>query len=108
MARAAWPWLAALALALALPPPVAAADVAAGRRLAQAQCGVCHAVGRTGASANPLSPPFRNLAARYPLSDLEEALAEGITVGHSGMPEFVFSPRQIDDLLAYMRSLRRR
>jgi hypothetical protein len=38
---------------------------------------------------------------------LAEALAEGIVTGHGPirMPEFVFSPEEIDDLLAYLRSV---
>ena len=45
----------------------------------------CHAIGRSGASPNPKSPPFRDLSRRYPLSNLEEALGEGIVVGHEGL-----------------------
>ena len=60
-------------------------------------------------SANPKSPPFRLLARKYPLSNLEEALAEGIVVGHEGleMPQFRLSPAQIEALLAYLRSIQK-
>lgn len=70
-------------------------------------CGTCHATGAKGESRNEKAPPFRALAERYPLENLEEAFAEGITVGHEGleMPEFQFTPGQIDDLLAFIRSL---
>jgi cytochrome c len=73
-------------------------------------CGSCHATGVKGDSRNDKAPPFRTLAERYPLENLEEAFAEGITVGHEGleMPEFQFTPAQIDDLLAYIRSLTQR
>ncbi len=52
---------------------------------------------------NPKSPPFRYLPCRYPLSDLQEPLAEGIIVGHEAleMPQFQFSPGMIDALPAY-------
>ena len=65
------------------------------------------AIGNTGESTNPKSPPFRYLSRRYRLSDLEETLAEGIIVGHKGleMPQFQFSPVMIDALLAYMTSV---
>jgi cytochrome c len=58
-------------------------------------------------SSNPKSPPFRLISRRYPLSQLQEALAEGIMVGHEGleMPHFQLSPAQIDALLAYMTSV---
>ena len=81
--------------------------IARGRALATTRCGRCHAIGKTGESTNPKSPPFRYLSRRYPLSDLQEALAEGIIVGHEGleMPQFQFSPRMIDALIAYMNSV---
>ncbi len=84
-------------------------DPARGARLASDNCGRCHALGREGDSPNAAAPPFRLLAERYPLENLEEALAEGITVGHegTGMPEFELSPEQIDDLLAFLRGLSR-
>ncbi|MGJ0502911.1 MAG: c-type cytochrome [Methylocystis sp.] len=80
-----------------------------GRAIAQQNCGGCHAVGARGESANPKSPPFRQLARKYPLSNLEEALAEGIVVGHEGveMPPFRLSAAQIDALLAYLGSIQK-
>lgn len=80
-----------------------------GASVAKANCSRCHAVGRTGASANPKSPPFRYLARRYPLSNLEEALGEGIVVGHEGpeMPQFQFNAKQVEALLAYLASIQR-
>jgi mono/diheme cytochrome c family protein len=91
--------LASLALAKGSP--------ARGLKIAERNCARCHAVGRTGASANPRSPPFRTLAQRYPLRDLEESLGEGIMVGHEGpdMPVFEFSPDQIADLMAYLGAI---
>ena len=81
--------------------------IARGHALAMNRCGRCHAIGKTGESTNPKSPPFRYLSRRYRLSNLEEALAEGIIVGHEGleMPQFQFSPAMIDALLAYMNSV---
>jgi cytochrome c len=78
-----------------------------GQRIAQRNCAVCHAIARTGESANLQAPAFRTLAQRYPLDDLEEALAEGIMVGHEApdMPLFEFQPNQIADLMAYLRSV---
>lgn len=96
---------------LALTAPVHATSlVETGEAIAKANCSRCHAIGRRGSSPNPKSPPFRMLARKYPLSDLQEALAEGILVGHEGeeMPRFAFSPRQIEALLAYLASVQRR
>jgi hypothetical protein len=56
------------------------------------------------------SPPLRLLGKKYPLSNLEEALSEGIAVGHEGeeMPPFTFSAQRIQVLLAYLASVQRK
>jgi mono/diheme cytochrome c family protein len=81
-----------------------------GRIIANMNCGRCHAIGQSGKSANPKAPPFRHIAKKYPLANLEEALAEGIIVGHEGpeMPQFTLSTGQIEALLAYVASIQRR
>lgn len=80
-------------------------DIAAGERLAQDNCARCHAIGRTGKSPFPPAPPFRTFAQKWPLENIEEALAEGIVVGHKLMPAFQLSPEQIDNLMAYLETL---
>jgi cytochrome c len=76
-----------------------------GRAFAQANCARCHAIGRSGESPLPQAPPFRTLHERYPVEDLEEALAEGIRTGHPAMPEFALNKHQIRDLISYLKSL---
>ena len=44
---------------------------------------------------------------RYPVETLEEALAEGITAGHSKMPEFKFEAKQVDEIIDYLKTLER-
>jgi mono/diheme cytochrome c family protein len=85
----------------------AAGNPARGKDIAEKKCALCHAVGPTGDSAAPKAPPFRTLSERYPIDSLQEALAEGITVGHEGvaMPEFRMEPREIDDFLSYLNSI---
>jgi len=73
--------------------------------LAQAYCAGCHAVGPRGASRRAAAPPFRQLHQRYPVESLQEALAEGILTGHPEMPEFLFFPGEIEDFIAYLKSL---
>lgn len=81
---------------------------AAGRRIAAARCGTCHAIDRRGDSPNPHAPRFRDLGAPYPFDGLREALAKGMIVGHPQlMPVVALKPAQIDDLIAYMKSLQR-
>jgi mono/diheme cytochrome c family protein len=81
---------------------------ARGEAIARRQCGRCHAVGEAGASPMGLAPPFRDLSKRYPLENLEEALAEGIVTGHPAMPRFTFAPREINALLSYISGLKNR
>jgi len=81
------------------------AQIAFGRSLVEENCGRCHAIGVTGASPFAPAPPFRDLGERYPIEDLEEALAEGIVSGHPAMPEFTFEPDQIGAIIAYLKSL---
>jgi len=83
-------------------------SLTAGRRIAAARCGRCHAIDRKDESPNPRAPRFRDLGARYPLDDLREALAEGMIVGHPQlMPVIALEPKDIDDLIGYMKSLQR-
>lgn len=82
-----------------------APDLAAGRAFLANHCTACHAIDTTGDSPNPQSPPFRILERKYPVEDLAESMAEGLFVGHDGMPEFVLSPDQIRDVLAYLKSI---
>ena len=80
-----------------------------GEMLARENCASCHATAEKGDSPNAKAPPFRTLAKRYKLEDLEESLAEGITIGHSSanMPHFIFEPEDIGDLIAYLKKLNR-
>ncbi|WP_336490995.1 c-type cytochrome [Methylobacterium nigriterrae] len=73
----------------------------------QANCARCHAVGRAGGSPLAEAPPFRTLHERYPVENLAEALAEGITTGHPSMPEFSLDPGQVDDVIAYLKTLKK-
>jgi len=78
---------------------------AAGERLLSEKCAQCHALGKAGDSPLAAAPPFRSLAAKYPLDHLAEALAEGITTGHPDMPEFVFSAEEIGAILVYIEGI---
>ena len=101
--------LAASVFALLISTTIQAQDAAVqrGRAFAQANCARCHAIGPAGNSPLPKAPPFRTLHQRYPVEDLAEALAEGIKTAHPAMPEFVLDETQINDLIAYLKSLER-
>ncbi|MGA9252837.1 MAG: cytochrome c [Roseobacter sp.] len=76
-----------------------------GETIVQTYCSQCHAVGKTGSSPLSAAPPLRDLHKRYPVEHLEEAFAEGIYTGHPEMPRFEFEPEQINDLIAFLKSL---
>ncbi len=82
-----------------------ALDTKAGRVLAEQNCARCHAIGRKGASPNAQATPFRLIHRKYPIDNLEESFAEGTSGNHLGMPDFEFSPREVGDLLAYIKTL---
>jgi cytochrome c len=98
-----------LILPLLMLSPASAAErpVEEGQAIVKANCSRCHAIGPTGESPNPKSPPFRALSKKYPVQNLEEALAEGIIVGHENeqMPPFQFSPSQVEAIIAYLNSV---
>jgi cytochrome c len=104
--RHAFALVAALSVC-ALIQPAAAQEgrIQRGRTFVQVHCAGCHATGRVGESPLPIAPPFRTLHERYPVESLAEALAEGITTGHPTMPEFRLDPAQINDVIAYLKSL---
>lgn len=97
---------AASTLAAVADPP-SDAQIEAGRLFITETCAGCHATGVEGESPNPESPAFRFLGRRYPIIHLEEAFAEGIAVGHPGMPEFTLEPDQIAEVIAYLTSIQR-
>lgn len=101
-------WILSVSIVLAAAVPALAADddrAAAGLRLAEQLCSRCHAVSNEAASPHDDAPPFRTFAAKWPLENLEESLAEGIVTGHPDMPAFVFEPQEIDALIEHLHSL---
>jgi cytochrome c len=76
-----------------------------GRELARANCARCHSIERSGDSPLKSAPAFRTLHQRYPVENLEEALAEGIVTGHTDMPEFRMEPDQIADFIDFLKAL---
>ena len=88
--------------------PLAAGDADSGLALAEQHCSRCHNIGpEATASPEANAPPFATLGRDWPVSALQEALAEGILVAHADppMPEFEFTPDQVDALIAYMETL---
>ena len=88
--------------------PVVAADASPaerGRALVQANCASCHAVAESDAGTAKGAIAFRELHKKYPVEHLQEALGEGMSVGHPAMPEFKMTPQQVQDVIAYLKLL---
>ena len=94
-----------LLVACTTPAPAGRDRQAQGRELVATHCSACHAIGATGESPAPEAPPFRTLSRNYRVDTLEEALAEGISVGHPAMPQFAFAPDDVDALIVYLQSI---
>jgi cytochrome c len=98
-----------LIVTLALLPDVASAQMSPraqrGFTFVKANCSRCHAVEKFGESPLPIAPAFRTLHTKYPVENLQEALAEGIRTGHPNMPAFQLDPGQISDVIAYLKTL---
>jgi len=96
-----------LAVALVGSPALAELSPAAQRGvvIARAYCARCHSIDKLSPSPLAIAPAFRTLHERYPLTNLEEPLAEGIVTGHPAMPEFRFEPDQIHDFIEFLKTL---
>lgn len=77
-----------------------------GQQLATQACAGCHATGAVGDSPMAEATPFRVIVHRYPLDQLEEAFAEGLVTSHPAMPAYVFRASEIDDLIAYLETVK--
>jgi mono/diheme cytochrome c family protein len=78
-----------------------------GQSLARTHCARCHSIDRVSPSPLAVAPPFRTLHNKYPVENLEEAMAEGLSTGHPTMPEFRFDIDQVNDFIAFLKTLER-
>ena len=83
---------------------VAAGDPVAGKALAENWCKSCHLVGPEQTSAVTEAPPFATIAAHY--QNQIEALAAFLADPHPPMPNLSLTRQEIQDLLAYIASLK--
>ena len=96
---------AVLALVAAWLTPIAArADAAAGERLARQWCANCHVIDGAGPGTTiPQGPPaFRVVAGHLNPDEIHAFL----THPHGAMPDLALTRAEIDDLIAYIESLR--
>ena len=76
-----------------------------GRRIAEANCAVCHAISQHDSSENPDAPPFRLIARTRPLADLRADMAGDLFRRHPEMPDFEPTPEQLDDIVTFIGSI---
>ena len=94
----------ALPLVLNFPQPASAADAVAGASLARVWCANCHLLPGDPHAVVPQGPPsFKSIAND---GQSAEELRTFLLHPHGAMPNLSLSRREIDDLLAYIRSLR--
>lgn len=79
--------------------------IAQGRRLVEANCSHCHAIGEAGGSPNTNAPEFRNLNRRHHLLALRAPITRAIAAPHDQMPQFALSDDDIDMIVAYINNL---
>jgi cytochrome c len=81
---------------------------AAGLELAKRNCAQCHAIAATGDSPLKGAPKFRDFSENIDMDQLANALRNGLLTHHPAMPELRLSPREIEQLGAYLRDVQTR
>lgn len=82
----------------------AAADSVVGKEIAQRWCTSCHLI--NGKSGPDGAPPFPAIADHPDMTS--DRIAAFLTQPHGGMPDLALTQGEIDDLDAYIRTLRQR
>ena len=100
----------ALAVAVALSPSLASAvelgSPKAGLAYAERVCAECHEVQAGDSfSPNPTSPTFQEIADTPGMT--ARALGVFLTTSHPTMPDIIIEPGDMDNVIAYIMSLRR-
>ena len=80
-------------------------DAKEGLAMAREVCSACHGVERGDAfSPNPLAPTFDLIAGTPGMT--ETALSVALQTSHKSMPNLILKPDEIDDISAYILSLK--
>lgn len=86
---------------------IATGDAVNGHRIADTWCGNCHVVSRNpGSTTTDSAPPFESIA-RMP-STTTVSLRAFLQTPHRSMPNYQLSRTELDDVIAYIISLRGR
>jgi mono/diheme cytochrome c family protein len=84
--------------------PTHKADIEAGQALAQRWCSNCHTVETDARSAKDAAPSFRAIARKK--STTSGTLHGFLQLPHANMPDWTLTRDEIDDLVAYILSLK--
>jgi mono/diheme cytochrome c family protein len=76
-----------------------------GRRLAEANCAVCHAIAQFDESTLAAAPPLREIGNRFALTELRFMLRGKVFLQHAVMPDFEPDDEQAADLANYIMSI---
>ncbi|WP_186420837.1 cytochrome c [Bosea sp. CS1GBMeth4] len=79
-------------------------DVAAGRQLASTWCASCHRISGRDRDPSRVPPDFGAVAAMP--RQTEMSLRVFLQTPHGEMPRYQFSRAELDDIIAYILSLR--
>lgn len=80
-------------------------DVSRGKDYAAQVCAECHAIGAgDGLSPNIAAAPFKEIAARPEMTAI--AISVWLQSEHENMPHIVPKAEELNDLIAYMMSLK--
>jgi mono/diheme cytochrome c family protein len=83
-------------------------SVQRGDALVIQHCAMCHGMGSSETSPNPMARSFRAIVRDRPIDSLEELLRNGALFGHPMMPGFELSPRDVNAIVRYLRSIQSR
>ncbi|WP_376984892.1 cytochrome c [Bosea sp. R86505] len=75
-----------------------------GRALAESLCTACHRIGAYDRDSSRMPPDFGAVAAMPSMT--ETSLRVFLRTPHGEMPRYQFSTSEMDDLIAYLQSLR--
>lgn len=77
-----------------------------GRMIAEQWCAGCHAIDAAAESTVRATPSFRQMRLRFNALNWDKALMEIADGRHAEMPPIMLNTREIDDLRAYIETLR--
>jgi len=76
-----------------------------GKQIVETHCAACHTANATGGSPRADAPPLRSVLENYNANALADDFREHIHVGHPDMPDYDFTVKETEGLLAYLWSI---